>query len=103
MSIGGPYPEAAAEAYTWWSNRGQAWAKNVGWRIDYQIASPGLAAMATGATVYKDAALLRPRAADIDYSWPLAAIRRHVPHAAAILLRCDFHHHALPAQSRRTI
>jgi exodeoxyribonuclease III len=30
------YPEAEGEAYTWWSNRGQAWAKNVGWRIDYQ-------------------------------------------------------------------
>ena len=32
------------EQYTWWSNRGQAWAKNVGWRIDYQIATPGIAA-----------------------------------------------------------
>jgi hypothetical protein len=39
-------PEATGEAYTWWSNRGQAWAKNVGWRIDYQIATPGLAATA---------------------------------------------------------
>lgn len=28
--------------YTWWSNRGQAWANDVGWRIDYQIASPSL-------------------------------------------------------------
>ncbi len=42
------------EQYTWWSNRGQAWAKNVGWRIDYQIATPGIAAGAHSASVYKD-------------------------------------------------
>ena len=47
------YPEHAGEAYTWWSNRGQAWAKNVGWRIDYQIATPGIAARARSASVYK--------------------------------------------------
>jgi exodeoxyribonuclease-3 len=34
------------EQYTWWSNRGQAWAKNVGWRLDYHLATPGLAALA---------------------------------------------------------
>lgn len=39
--------------YTWWSNRGQAWAKNVGWRIDYQIVSPGLAGAAKAASIYK--------------------------------------------------
>ncbi|UCV19142.1 exodeoxyribonuclease III [Ferribacterium limneticum] len=46
------YPEAG-DCYTWWSNRGQAWAKNVGWRIDYQIATPGIAASAQKAEVYK--------------------------------------------------
>ncbi|GMV58804.1 MAG: exodeoxyribonuclease III [Burkholderiaceae bacterium] len=40
------------EQYTWWSNRGQAWAKNVGWRIDYQIATPGLAAKAKKVEIY---------------------------------------------------
>ncbi len=39
--------------YTWWSNRGQAWAKNVGWRIDYHIATPRLAAAARRAAIYK--------------------------------------------------
>lgn len=40
------------EQYTWWSNRGQAYAKNVGWRIDYQIATPGVAAKAKRAEIY---------------------------------------------------
>ncbi len=48
------YPEQGPEAYTWWSNRGQAWANNVGWRIDYQIATPGIAQTARAASVYKD-------------------------------------------------
>jgi exodeoxyribonuclease III len=45
------YPDQ--EAYTWWSNRGQAWTKDVGWRIDYQIATPGIAALAEAASIYK--------------------------------------------------
>lgn len=40
------------ELYTWWSNRGQAWANNVGWRLDYQIVTPGLAEKVQAAKIY---------------------------------------------------
>lgn len=42
-----------AEQYTWWSNRGQAWDKNVGWRIDYQVVTPGLKSAIKSANIYK--------------------------------------------------
>lgn len=45
-------PEAAE--YTWWSNRGQAWANDVGWRIDYQIASPNLLGAARAVRVHRE-------------------------------------------------
>src|SRR3569832_425644 len=60
----------SGEAYTWWSNRVQAWAKNVGWRIDYQIATPGIAAKAKSASVYKDQRFSdhAPLIVDYDYA-----------------------------------
>lgn len=67
------YPDAAGESYTWWSNRGQAWAKNVGWRIDYQIATPELAKHATQATIYKEERFSDHAPLTIDYSWPPTA------------------------------
>ena len=42
------------EAYTWWSNRGQAWAKDVGWRLDYQAVTPGMAEKAIKTGIYKE-------------------------------------------------
>lgn len=42
------------DQYTWWSNRGQAWAKNVGWRIDYQIITPGLKDKIKRVEIYKE-------------------------------------------------
>jgi exodeoxyribonuclease-3 len=43
-----PHPEQ----YTWWSNRGQAWAKNVGWRLDYHLATPAMAEHARKEQIY---------------------------------------------------
>lgn len=42
------------DQYTWWSNRGQAWAKNVGWRLDYQVITPGLVDKIQSASIYKE-------------------------------------------------
>jgi len=42
------------EQYTWWSSRGRAWDNNTGWRIDYQICTPGIAARARAVEIYKD-------------------------------------------------
>lgn len=57
------------EQYTWWSNRGQAWAKNVGWRIDYQIATPGIAAKAKKAEIFKEQRFSDHAPLTIDYDF----------------------------------
>ena len=59
------------EQYTWWSNRGQAWTKNVGWRIDYQVATPGLAARAVRESIYKRQRFSDHAPLTIDYDWTL--------------------------------
>ncbi len=56
------------EQYTWWSNRGQAWKKNVGWRIDYQIATPGIAVKAKRVEIYKTKRFSDHAPLIIDYS-----------------------------------
>jgi exodeoxyribonuclease-3 len=55
------------ERYTWWSNRGQAWAKNVGWRLDYQIATPAVAASARKAAIFTDRRFSDHAPLTIDY------------------------------------
>jgi exodeoxyribonuclease-3 len=65
------HPEATDESYTWWSNRGQARAKNVGWRIDYHLATPGLAATAKHATVYKETWFSDHAPLTVDYDFSL--------------------------------
>lgn len=62
------HPDAGEASYTWWSNRGQAWAKNVGWRIDYQIATPALAQRASAAQIYKQQRFSDHAPLIIDYA-----------------------------------
>ncbi len=63
------HPETTEECYTWWSNRGQAWAKNVGWRIDYQLSTAGIAGTAQSAVVYKAQRFSDHAPLTVDYAW----------------------------------
>ncbi len=64
-------PEASETCYTWWSNRGQAYAKNVGWRIDYQIATPEIAKSAQKTAVYKDERFSDHAPLIVDYNYSI--------------------------------
>ncbi len=65
------HPDTTDESYTWWSNRGQAYAKNVGWRLDYQFATPGLAQLARTASIYKAQKFSDHAPLTIDYDFKL--------------------------------
>ena len=65
------HPETTGEAYTWWSNRGQAYAKNVGWRLDYHLATPGFAALARSTSVYKDQRFSDHAPLTVDYDFQI--------------------------------
>lgn len=65
------HPDTTDACYTWWSNRGQARAKNVGWRIDYHLATPALAETARAASVYKDTWFSDHAPLTVDYDFSL--------------------------------
>ncbi len=58
--------------YTWWSNRGQARANNVGWRIDYQVLSPSLKGKVISTKIYRDESFSdhAPLIIEYDYEIP---------------------------------
>jgi len=58
--------------YTWWSNRGQSWANNVGWRIDYQVITPNLQPLVKSASIYKDERFSDHAPLIIDYDLELS-------------------------------
>lgn len=62
-------PTATDACYTWWSNRGQAYAKNVGWRLDYHLATPALADTARRVHIYKEEKFSDHAPITVDYAW----------------------------------
>lgn len=63
--------DSRPERYTWWSNRGQAWAKNVGWRIDYQLATPDWGARASASSIWVESRFSDHAPLVIDYTGEL--------------------------------
>lgn len=60
------------ERYTWWSNRGRAFEKNVGWRLDYQVATPAVASTTRAARIYTRRRFSDHAPLIMDYDWTLA-------------------------------
>lgn len=65
------HPDTTDTSYTWWSNRGRAYENNVGWRLDYQIATPAIAELAHTASIYKDQKFSDHAPLTIDYDLTL--------------------------------
>jgi exodeoxyribonuclease-3 len=61
--------EQEPEQYTWWSNRGRAWDKNVGWRLDYQVVTPGLKDKVRNTAIYRDERFSDHAPISMDYDW----------------------------------
>ncbi len=61
--------EQPPDQYTWWSNRGRAWEKNVGWRIDYQVITPGLKDRVLRTEIYKERRFSDHAPLIMDYEW----------------------------------
>jgi len=64
-------PETTDSAYTWWSNRGQAYANNVGWRLDYHLATPAIAVLARSEEIYKTIKFSDHAPITVDYDFTL--------------------------------
>ena len=64
-------PNTTDTCYTWWSNRGQAYANNVGWRLDYQFATPSVASLAKAAVIYKDQKFSDHAPLTVEYDFKL--------------------------------
>ncbi len=61
--------EQKPHEYTWWSNRGRAWDNNVGWRLDYQVVTPGLNDKVKRTAVYREQRFSDHAPLTIDYDW----------------------------------
>ena len=64
-------PSTTSEAYTWWSNRGQAYANNVGWRLDYHVATPAVAALARTEHIFREQRFSDHAPITVDYDFQL--------------------------------